>query len=89
MAPMSFQCFLTGRPVGMVPLPRLVRRASRISCKVASDDKDKLRSGGNVLGMKLGKLAMVALAVGVLALGPVDGIEVAKYHHADNNVSVR
>jgi hypothetical protein len=78
MAPASFQCFLTGRAVGMVPLPKPARRPARISCKAAADEKDKLPSGGNGLGMKLGKLAMVALAAGVLALGPVDGAEAAK-----------
>ncbi|GJM97580.1 hypothetical protein PR202_ga14516 [Eleusine coracana subsp. coracana] len=78
MAPASFQCFLSGRPVCTATLPRLPRRPSRISCKAAADDKDKLPSGGNDLGVKLGKLAMVALAAGVLALGPVDGAMAAK-----------
>jgi hypothetical protein len=79
MAPASFQCYLTGKAVGMAPLPKPARRPARISCKAAADEKGKLPSGGdNGLGMKLGKLAMVALAAGVLALGPVDGAEAAK-----------
>jgi hypothetical protein len=52
MAPASFRCFLMGRPVGMAPLPRPARRASRISCKAASDEKDKLPSRDNVLDVK-------------------------------------
>ncbi|RLN11706.1 hypothetical protein C2845_PM09G22720 [Panicum miliaceum] len=73
LAPTPLQCFLTGRPVCTATLPKPARRPSRISCKAAGDEKDKLASGGDGLGLKLGKLAMVALAAGVLALGPVDG----------------
>ena len=71
LAPTPLQCFLTGRPVCTATLPRLARRPSRISCKVTS-------GGDDGLGVKLGKLAMVALAAGVLALGPVDGAMAAK-----------
>ncbi|KAG2608210.1 uncharacterized protein LOC120668620 [Panicum virgatum] len=78
LAPTPLQCFLTGRPVCTATLPRLARRPSRISCKATGDEKDKLTSGGDGLGLKLGKLAMVALAAGVLALGPVDGAMAAK-----------
>jgi hypothetical protein len=66
MAPTSFLCFLTGRPVGKVPLPKTLRRALRISYKAGSDEKDKLPSGDDYLGIKLRKLPMVALAAGVL-----------------------
>jgi hypothetical protein len=66
MTPTSFLRFLSGRPVGKVPLPRPAKRASRISYKVGSDEKGKLPSGDDYLGMKLRKLAMVALAAGVL-----------------------
>ncbi|CAD6338504.1 unnamed protein product [Miscanthus lutarioriparius] len=71
---------LTGssRPVCPATPPRHARRPSRISCKASGDDKGKVPSGGNDLGVKLGKLAMVALAAGVLALGPVDGAMAAK-----------
>ncbi|TVU08668.1 hypothetical protein EJB05_42079 [Eragrostis curvula] len=78
MAPASFQCFLTGRPVCTLPLPKPARRPSRISCKAAADEEGKLPSRRNDLGVKLGKLAMVALAAGVLALGPVDDAMAAK-----------
>ncbi|KAG2613922.1 uncharacterized protein LOC120704337 [Panicum virgatum] len=79
LAPTPLQCFLTGRPVCTATLPRLARRPSRISCKAAGDEKDKVTSGGDDgLGVKLGKLAMVALAAGVLALGPIDGAMAAK-----------
>ena len=78
LAPTPLQCFLTGRPVCTATLPRLARRPSRISCKATGDEKDKLTSGGDGLGVKLGKLAMVALAAGVLALGPVNGAMAAK-----------
>ncbi|CAN6162896.1 unnamed protein product [Urochloa humidicola] len=79
LAPTSLQCFLTGRPVCTATLPKPARRSSRISCKAAAgDEKDKVPSGGDGLGVKLGKLAMVALAAGVLALGPVDGAMAAK-----------
>lgn len=76
LAPASLQCFLTGRPVCTATLPKLARRPSRISCKAAGDEKVPL--GGDGLGVKLGKLAMVTLAAGVLALGPVDGAMAAK-----------
>ncbi|RCV22780.1 hypothetical protein SETIT_4G247800v2 [Setaria italica] len=76
LAPASLQCFLTGRPVCSATLPKLARRPSRISCKAAGDEKVPL--GGDGLGVKLGKLAMVTLAAGVLALGPVDGAMAAK-----------
>ncbi|KAF8658837.1 hypothetical protein HU200_059330 [Digitaria exilis] len=79
LAPAPIQCFLTGKPVlRMSTLPKLSRRPLRISCKAAGDEKDKVPSGGDGLGVKLGKLAMVALAAGVLALGPVDGAMAAK-----------
>jgi hypothetical protein len=80
LAPAPLQCFLTGssRPVCTATTPKHARRPSRISCKAAGDDKDKVPSGGNDLGVKLGKLAMAALAAGVLVLGPVDGAMAAK-----------
>ena len=80
LAPAPLQCFLTGssRPVCTATPPKHARRPSKISCKAGGDDKDKVPSGGNDLGIKLGKLAMVALAAGVLALGPVDSAMAAK-----------
>ncbi|CAL4966659.1 unnamed protein product [Urochloa decumbens] len=80
LAPTSLQCFLTGTPMCTPTLPKPARRPSRISCKAAAgDEKDKVVPlGGDGLGVKLGKLAMVALAAGVLALGPVDGAMAAK-----------
>ncbi|KAL6873687.1 hypothetical protein ACP4OV_013769 [Aristida adscensionis] len=83
LAPASVQCFLTGtRPACTPTLPRpAARRPSRmVSCRAGGDGKDRLPSSGGKsdLGTKLGKLAMVALAAGVLALGPVDGAMAAK-----------
>jgi hypothetical protein len=83
LAPAPLQCFLTSsRPAVCTATPpnKRARRPSRISCRASGDDKDKVpSSGGNDLGVKqLGKLAMVALAAGVLALGPVDGAVAAK-----------
>ncbi|WVZ78749.1 hypothetical protein U9M48_026406 [Paspalum notatum var. saurae] len=81
LAPASPQCFLTRTPAcAATALPnKPARRPSRISCKAAGDAKDEVPSSGrNDLGVKLGKLAMVALASGVLALGPVDGAMAAK-----------
>lgn len=83
LAPAPLQCFLTSsRPAVCTATPpnKRARRPSRISCRASGDDKDKVpSSGGSDLGVKqLGKLAMVALAAGVLVLGPVDGAVAAK-----------
>jgi hypothetical protein len=65
---------LTGRPLcTALQLTRSSRPASsRLSCR-ASNEKDASPSlAGNLELKKLGKLAMVALAAGVLVLSPVD-----------------
>ncbi|CAM0909631.1 unnamed protein product [Alopecurus aequalis] len=66
---------LTGRPLCMAPqLTRSSRAASsRLSC-MASNEKDGTPPSwaGNLELKNLGKLAMVALAAGVLVLTPVD-----------------
>ncbi|KAF7103442.1 hypothetical protein CFC21_104432 [Triticum aestivum] len=75
LAPTSLQSFLTGRPLCTAPqLTRSsIRPASaRLSCR-ASDQKDAPPSwAGNLELKNLGKLAMVAMAAGVLVLAPVD-----------------
>lgn len=85
LAPTTLQCFLTGRPLcsmATAAVPQLTRSrqpSARLSCK-ASDEKDATPLSREIsgLGVKLGKLALVALAAGVLVLGPVDGAMAGK-----------
>ncbi|XP_015693911.2 uncharacterized protein LOC102699872 [Oryza brachyantha] len=75
LAPTSVRSFIAGRPLctggsSTAPVlpPRPARRPSaRLSCRAA--DEKSTRPGD--LEVKLGKLAMVAVAAGVLALSPV------------------
>lgn len=83
LAPTSLRCFLTGRPLcsagstaAVLPAPKPTRRrpSARLSCRAANEAP----STRGDLPVKLGKLAMVALAAGVLALSPVDDAMAAK-----------
>ncbi|KAF0924321.1 hypothetical protein E2562_010016 [Oryza meyeriana var. granulata] len=83
LAPTSLRCFIIGRPLcigstaPMLP-PRPTRRPSaRLLCRTV-DEKGSAPSTRGDLYLKLGRLAMVALAAGVLALGPIDDAMVAK-----------
>uniref|UniRef100_J3MH55 Uncharacterized protein n=1 Tax=Oryza brachyantha TaxID=4533 RepID=J3MH55_ORYBR len=75
LAPTSVRSFIAGRPLctgGSSTAPVLPRRparrpSARLSCRAA--DEKSTRPGD--LEVKLGKLAMVAVAAGVLALSPV------------------
>ncbi|KAF0887862.1 hypothetical protein E2562_004066 [Oryza meyeriana var. granulata] len=77
LAPTSLQCFIIGWPLctgstALVLPSRLTRRPSaRLLCR-AADEKGLAPSTRGDLQVKLGRLAMVALAAGVLALGPID-----------------
>ncbi|KAL5224474.1 hypothetical protein ABZP36_011113 [Zizania latifolia] len=82
LAPTSLRCFLTGRPLctgsAAAVLPKPTRRPSaRLSCR-AADEKGAEPSTRADFEVKLGKLAMVALAAGVLAFGPVDDAMASK-----------
>uniref|UniRef100_A0A0E0LF28 Uncharacterized protein n=1 Tax=Oryza punctata TaxID=4537 RepID=A0A0E0LF28_ORYPU len=85
LAPTSLRCFLTGRPLCtagstaavLPPKPTRRRPSARLSCRVA-DEKGAAPSTRGDLQVKIGKLAMVALAAGVLALSPVDDAMAAK-----------
>nr|BAJ91862.1 predicted protein [Hordeum vulgare subsp. vulgare]BAJ92525.1 predicted protein [Hordeum vulgare subsp. vulgare]BAJ92585.1 predicted protein [Hordeum vulgare subsp. vulgare] len=76
LAPASLQSFLTGRPLCTAPqVARSSRPASaRLSCRASNVDKDGAPPAwaANLEMKNLGKLAMVALAAGVLVLAPVD-----------------
>ncbi|KAG8095187.1 hypothetical protein GUJ93_ZPchr0012g21290 [Zizania palustris] len=82
LAPTSLRCFLTGRPLcrgsAAAVLTKPTRRPSaRLSCRVA-DEEGAAPSTRAGFAVKLGELAMVALATGVLAFGPVDDAMAAK-----------
>ncbi|KAF0900296.1 hypothetical protein E2562_030463 [Oryza meyeriana var. granulata] len=84
LAPTSLRCFITGRPLctgSTAPVlpPRPTRRPSaRLLCR-AADEKGSTPSTQGDLQVKLGRLAMVVLAAGVLALGPIDDAMAAKF----------
>nr|CAD1825988.1 unnamed protein product [Ananas comosus var. bracteatus] len=82
LASTSQHSFLTGKPLSsLIPSSKtkLSSFPTQISCR-STQEKDRKDPSQKNIGSdnKLAKLAMVTLAAGVLALGPVDGALAAK-----------